>query len=222
MNVTGAISAPARSRLATRERLLASATRLFAERGLHGVTSHNIARDAGVAAGTFYLHFKDKADVYRHIVFAAIESLRAGLLEAAARSKDRRQALQHRAEIIVGFAETNRDVVRILFSHESETAALEADVLTHLASGLEARFRREGTERRFPADLDPATTAQALVGMTARLIDWWTEDPRRATREQIIHTLVRLQLSGIGTDEALPSGSETATARTPSPQAFQE
>jgi AcrR family transcriptional regulator len=36
------------------------ARELFAERGLSRVTSHDIARRAGVAAGTIYLHFDDK------------------------------------------------------------------------------------------------------------------------------------------------------------------
>ncbi|HYB99294.1 MAG TPA: helix-turn-helix domain-containing protein [Candidatus Limnocylindrales bacterium] len=202
MNVTSAAaSAPARSRLATRERLLESATRLFAQRGLHRVTTHDIARDAGVAAGTFYLHFKDKSDVYRHILFTAIEDLRAAVIAAVSNAATQRDALRARAEVIVGFAETNRDLVRILFSHDSETAAIEADVLTHLAAGLEARFRREMTQGIFPSDLDPAATAQALVGMTARLIDWWTEDPKRAPREQILHTIVRLQMNGIRSDD---------------------
>lgn len=77
VEVTPLSSAPARSRILTRQRLLSAATRLFADRGLHGVTSHEIARAAGVAAGTFYLHFRDKTDVYRHLVFCATDELQA-------------------------------------------------------------------------------------------------------------------------------------------------
>ena len=59
--------APGRSRAATRNRILASGTALFARRGLHEVTSHDIASEAGVAAGTFYLHFPDKQTLFREI-----------------------------------------------------------------------------------------------------------------------------------------------------------
>ena len=38
---------------------MAAGEALFAEHGLHGVTTHTIAHHAGVAAGTFYLHFPD-------------------------------------------------------------------------------------------------------------------------------------------------------------------
>ena len=195
MNVISVTSAPARSRIQTRQRLLDAAVRLFAERGLHGVTSHDIARTAGVASGTFYLHFRDKTDVYRHIVFHAIEELVQLVQHAVGATSPNVLAQRARAEAIVSFAERNRDVVRIIFSTDSEAAAVEADALSQLAGGLEARLRRERDEGTFPADLDPLVCARAHVGMTAHLIDWWTQDPSRASRDEIIETLVRLQFS---------------------------
>jgi AcrR family transcriptional regulator len=196
MDVTAVTSAPARSRIQTRKRLLESATRLFAERGLHGVTSHEIARAAGVASGTFYLHFRDKTDVYRDIVFHAIEDLVRSVQHAVGAMTGDVLRARARAEAIVSFAESHRDFVRILFSTDSEAASVEADALTSLAAGLEARLRREQEDGAFPADLDPVVCARAHVGMTAHLIDWWTQDPSRASREDVIETLVRLQFVG--------------------------
>ena len=196
MDVIPVTAAPARSRIQTRQRLVDAAVRLFAERGLHGVTSHEIARAAGVASGTFYLHFRDKTGVYRHIVFHAIEELASRVQQAIGNSPVSVLALRARAEAIVSFAEQNRDIVRILFSTDSEAASVEADALSQMAGGLEIRLRRERDEGRFPSDLDPAVCARAHVGMTAHLIDWWTQDPSRSSREDIIETLVRLQFAG--------------------------
>ncbi|MCA1807069.1 MAG: TetR/AcrR family transcriptional regulator [Actinobacteria bacterium] len=196
MDVTPITSAPARSRIQTRQRLVEAATRLFAEKGLHGVTSHDVARAAGVASGTFYLHFRDKTDVYRHIVFHAIEELVLLVQQAIAESTGSVLGLRSRAEAIVSFAEHQRDMVRILFSTDSEAASVEADALSRLAGGLEARLRREQEEGQFPTDLDPAVCARAHVGMTAHLIDWWTQDPSRASREDVVETLVRLRFAG--------------------------
>jgi len=195
VDVIAVTSAPARSRIQTRQRLLDAATRLFAERGLHRVTSHEIAREAGVAAGTFYLHFRDKTDVYRHIVFHAIEDLAHRVLQAIGPGAMNVLGQRARAEAIVTFAEQHRDLIRILFSTDSEAASIEADALTRLAAGLEGRLRRDRDEGWFPPDLDPAVCARAHVGMTAHLIDWWTQDPSRATREDVIETLVRLQFA---------------------------
>lgn len=44
-----------------RERVLAAARRLFAERGVRSVTMSEIARDAGVAKGTVFHRFGDRA-----------------------------------------------------------------------------------------------------------------------------------------------------------------
>jgi AcrR family transcriptional regulator len=69
-----------------RQRILASATELFAERGL-GVTLHEIAARAGVGVGTIYRHFPDK----RPLIDAVFEEQLAeltGLFEQAIADPD--------------------------------------------------------------------------------------------------------------------------------------
>ena len=45
-------------------KLRRSAHKLFVKRGYHGTRPQDIARDAGVANGTFYLHFGDKKEAF--------------------------------------------------------------------------------------------------------------------------------------------------------------
>lgn len=49
-----------RDAAASREAILAAAQRAFAENGFHAARVEQIARDAGVAKGTVFLHFGDK------------------------------------------------------------------------------------------------------------------------------------------------------------------
>ncbi|MCZ6784737.1 MAG: TetR/AcrR family transcriptional regulator [Proteobacteria bacterium] len=195
-------SAAARSRAATRARLLESGQQLFAARGFHGVTSHEIARGAGVAAGTFYLHFRDKGALFREIVEATVAALRARLDAAFAEAGEER-AIQARARarVLVDFAAQNREVMRMLFSGDAEAASVGSDVLDRLAESIAASRRRRlaasgGGHVTAGDDLDPAVVAQAVVGMWARVLAWWTEDPSRATPETLVDTLTRIQLSG--------------------------
>ena len=51
----------------TRERLLDAALKVFLERGFDAATTAEMATAADVGAGTFYLHFRDKRDVYETI-----------------------------------------------------------------------------------------------------------------------------------------------------------
>ena len=78
-------TAAERARSATRARLLRSGRILFAEQGLHRITTHDIAAHAGVAAGTFYNHFGDKAALFREITDQALADL-TGRLDAVALS----------------------------------------------------------------------------------------------------------------------------------------
>ncbi len=52
-----------RGRQATREAVVATALRLFAERGYLGVRVEDIAREAGVSRATFYKYFSEREEI---------------------------------------------------------------------------------------------------------------------------------------------------------------
>jgi AcrR family transcriptional regulator len=185
-----------RGRGQTRERLLAAGRKLFAERGLHGVTTHDIAGHAGYASGTFYLHFHDKAELFRVIAEETIELLRERLESATRDQRGTRAGVRPFTEALVGFAEENRDLVRILFSRDSEAAAVEANVLNELAASIADNRRARIESGEIAPGIDPDVLAHALVGMLARVVAWWVEDPNRTSRAALIETLTQVQLSG--------------------------
>ena len=51
----------------TRDQLVDAAERVLRTRGLAGATTREIAREAGYAEGTLYLHFADKLDLVRAV-----------------------------------------------------------------------------------------------------------------------------------------------------------
>jgi AcrR family transcriptional regulator len=186
-------TAPARSRAATRRRLIAAAIELFAREGLHGATSARIASAAGVATGTFYLHFRDKQELFSAVVHSALEELRARLRPAVeAAGPDAREQVRVRTVELVAFAEENRSLIRILFGRRHEAGELAEEVLEALIPGIEESLRARAAAGEVPADLHPGVAAQAIAAMTSRVLAWWVEDPTRATREQLIATLCRM------------------------------
>jgi AcrR family transcriptional regulator len=66
----------------TRARILASAERLFAERGFGGVTMPMIAKASGITAGAIYKHFDSKVALFFEVIRGAVE---ATVVSAAAR-----------------------------------------------------------------------------------------------------------------------------------------
>ena len=72
---------------ATRARLVATARRLFAERGYAHVSVEQIVAEAGVTRGALYHQFEDKADLFR-AVFEQVEGELAERLATEALTRD--------------------------------------------------------------------------------------------------------------------------------------
>lgn len=191
--VPGPTGAAARSRAETRRRLVEAGTELFARQGLHPTTSTQIARAAGVAAGTFYLHFADKHALFREIAFGALADLRQRM-DAAHRAfaPDPDAQVRARMETLIAFADEQRDLVRIVFSRGAEAGAIAEEIADELFPGVAARLRERIAEGRADAGLHPAVAAQALIATWMRVVAWWAEDSSRAPREAVVETLVRL------------------------------
>ena len=72
-----------RRKRATEARLLDAALEVFCTRGYDGATTAEMARAADVAAGTFYLHFRDKRAAFerlaRHAAHDLLERWRTAL-----------------------------------------------------------------------------------------------------------------------------------------------
>src|SRR3954465_6314996 len=84
------IKMPTRRALAkqqTRAKVLAAARTLFSEEGYEGATIRDIAAAAGMSTGAVFANFADKADLFREIMTADIESLSGVMREAAADSR---------------------------------------------------------------------------------------------------------------------------------------
>lgn len=181
---------------ATRRRLLDAGLTLFAERGPHAVTTHLIAAEAGLASGTFYLHFTDKLALFRELAEEAANELEARLMSVSAGRPETEEIVTAQAEALVGFAEERRDFLRIVFHPESEAGDVGARILARLAAGVSTR-RRERIAAGLAEDcFDPDVLAQAIVGMWAHVLAWWAEDPTRASRDALVRTLTHFQLHG--------------------------
>lgn len=191
-----------RARAATRKRLLAAGRRLFARRGLHNITTHDIAKAAGFAPGTFYLHFADKAALFREIAHATFEELRAAVESATASHDNVRAGVRDRIEALVDYADRNRDLILIIFGNDAEAAAVESELLDRFAALIAQGRSQRIAAGEMPAAVHPEVVSQALVGMVSRVICWWAADPTRVSREVVVETLTQIQLSGTHPEKA--------------------
>jgi len=181
-----------RRKAETRRRLLAAARRLFVSRGFDATRPQDIAREADVAAGTFYIHFSDKRDAFLAVTEeAAVELMecvrtRGRGLEGA--SFDAR--LYASLEALCEYSDANPGVLRATFADESVIAsgadrgARLRDRLAHnLAQGLRHGMLRGELLR----DYDPLLVAYSIVGLVQGALGYGAQGglDRRALLENV-------------------------------------
>lgn len=180
----------------TRRRLLDAGLSLFAEHGPRAVTSHAIAAEAGFASGTFYLHFKDKLELFAELAEEAANEVEDRLLDVSSSKSEPEDVAYALADALVAFAHERLDLLRIVFHPEAESSEVATRVLGRLADGVSSRRREAVASGLAEGSIHPDVIAQAIVGMWARVLAWWAEDPSRASREDLVQTLTHIQLHG--------------------------
>ncbi len=103
-----------RDAMASKGAILAAAQEVFATRGFHGASVEQIARKAGVAKGTVFLHFKSKENLLVAMLkhhYAAVEEFYA---EAARPEMSAREQLEQLAAVENWLKDEVTDVGRTL------------------------------------------------------------------------------------------------------------
>jgi len=157
------------------ERILAAARRRFEQFGFRRTGVAEIARDAGVAPGTIYGHFRNKEDLFRSVVEADHASWLARareILRGPGTAAERLSRLglasiefQRESRLLRAVLQRDRDMVSAPLLepiHEwllSENVALMAEVIAEGAA--------DGTLR----PLDPEKSAYVLFALGQTLFD---------------------------------------------------
>lgn len=154
----------------TREAVLEAALELFAERGFHGTAVPDIAKAAGIAAGTIYRHFESKEQlvnqVYRRCKTAMMQQLMSELdVDVGARELFR--GFFHR---LATFARDQPLAFSFLELHhhgaylDDESRRLELNALIPIAGFVE-RFKGEGIVKPVSTEALISIVWGALVGL---------------------------------------------------------
>ena len=154
-----------------RAKLLDAALELFETRGFDGVAVPEIAKEAGVATGTLYLYFKDKAGLvnalYRHWKGAYNAVVLAPLPEGLGA----REIFSRTWQRMTLFAQTYPRAVRFMDLHhhgaylDAESRSLSRDY-AEVAQAFARRARAQGAIR----DIDPNLIVALMWGAAAGLV----------------------------------------------------
>lgn len=186
-----------------RAQLLAAARARFVADGYANTPVSAIVRDAGVAQGTFYLHFESKQ--------AVLAELRRDVFRDYATALDEVLALdlppdERLVRILASMADAvtrNRDLERVFRTAESADATLRAALegrarLARRAATLHADGVRHGAFR----DEDPELTAQLVVTLFDNVLYEAVTYQRPAALDALVFHAARFVLRAVGVAEA--------------------
>lgn len=205
-DATGAARTLRRDAQRNRERIVATARRLFAERGL-AVGFNEIAHSAGVGVGTVYNRFADKDELVR----AALAEPGAELLRVAEQARDADRAWDGVRLLLDGIAAllaTNVGLRDLALTLDDATLPAPGAVIATIVDDLLVRAHAEG-------DLRAGVTVDDLVAVL-----WMVTEVARHSPDhpELYRRYLQVVVDGLAAGTAplevpAPRGATTAMSR---------
>lgn len=162
------------SRKLTSERILASATRLFAAKGYSNVSIRDVCRESGISAPVIYYYFGSKKGLFEAVIGKRVSM--AGFIEKLSKTSKEKEADPGLRSFVWTYLTLFPDnafepglYMRDSASLDSESArkiSEDLDRIQSIASNIIARGIRGGNFRKS----DPDLAAECLLGMLNKVI----------------------------------------------------
>ena len=181
----------------TRQRILAAARACFEARGFDATGLREVARAAGVATGTLFVHFTDKHDL---LAAALYDELAAAVARAGALAIDDLEGWLDAVTVDVLAAYTARPALARVLLREALLAEPPwrerfAAVIGGLAEVVVARIAAEKAVGAVRVDADARVFAGAYVAFLNTALILWVQDAHPEPR-RFVAALVHQQLRG--------------------------
>jgi len=184
-----------------RDDILRAATSVFASRGYFGAQVADVARAAGLAAGTVYLHFRSKDDLLASIFE---RTMRDGLAEgraAVAEITDPAERLRRFARVHLGRLGRDRNLA-IVFQIELRQSVkfmerFSSSLLREYLGQIRAAIADGRQAGLFRPDLDLTVAAKMFFGALDEMATNWILSRRRRPLVADADVVVDIFLNGV-------------------------
>ncbi len=184
----------------TKRAIFQAAEKVFGQYGFNRANISEITRLAGVAQGTFYIHFKSKRDLLEGFVRYLSRELRRTLKMATEGLEDRRDMEREGMLTFFRFLRLHSPIYRVIA--ESETVGQEMGMWYYkkLAGGYISGLKK-GVKKGEIRNLPPAFMARSLMGFNHMIgLKWlvWKSFPQAELPKPLLNEAIQLVLDGIG------------------------
>jgi len=161
---------------ARRRKILDAATRMFGLHGYHAATVPMIVAEADSSVGSFYMHFRNKEDIFAAVLEGLGERIAEILAEARTHPTDPLTRIGDGVEALFVFLAQNPEEARILIVESSGLSPrleqVRRTILQHQAE--QTRHTLESSPEAFQY-ADAYVAAQCLVGAVYESLCTWLE-----------------------------------------------
>lgn len=149
---------PTRRKPESLSKLKKAARKLFVERGYHATRPQDIAREAGLGHGTFYLHYPDKRACFLAFVEEARDELDAHVSARVGSHQTLEELIANTLRAIYDYSESHPGVLKAAMTDEAVIDAEGVQTIPLL--------------QRWGSDWARTVRAAASQGQAAPLYDW--------------------------------------------------
>ena len=185
----------------TRQQILETAERLFADRGYDATSLQMIADEMGLTKAAVYYHFRAKVDIRHEIMRSRVEQLRT-LLDEAAAIRGRRARVEHVVDGFVDFFVESRQYPMTSTDPAAKREKLDEEPLSVRRRTLALMFGANPTGAERLAFAALAYIPEYLP----ELADLSDEELREALRTTMLHILRVPSRSNAGRGRSLRGG----------------
>jgi TetR/AcrR family fatty acid metabolism transcriptional regulator len=167
-----------------RQRILAAATAVFAERDFHRVHVSEVASRAGVGKGTLYLYFPTKDALHRVALEASLERLGGEMVEAATAEAPLAEALERVVLAILRFFWRRQHLLTLALRYEQRNPRRARERRNRVVGAIAELLERH---RLGGAPAARHLTAAFLLGLArAAILEHAPEDRPEATAGRVV------------------------------------
>ncbi len=185
---------------ATAQAIFRAAETVFGQYGFNRATISEITREAEVAQGTFYVHFKSKGDLMQGFVRYLSHEIRRELKMATAHLRDRRDVELEGVRAFFRFIGSHRRIYRVVVESETMGQKMAMWYYKKMAEGY-TRGLAEGVARgEIRSDVPVLFMVRSLMGFHHMIaLKWlvWNSSPHAEVSRQLQGEIVGFLVDGL-------------------------
>ncbi len=164
-----------------RKLIINAALTLFSQRGFHGTTMAEVAREAGISVGSIYQYFQNKDHLYHSVLEERCNEILDAVRELLDPDRPFRENLRAVLRALHELAERNHSFFRLYLSSEHlpvleevrERLGTRADVIYQKFLSFFTEMMEMGMKRGELREVSPLLLAQAYLGITNTFFFEW-------------------------------------------------